>query len=213
MVMSNRASEPEAVDRGEERSRPTTRPVVVAIGVSHDGLGALRRVLGPLRESLHAAVLVVRHVSPTHPSMLSRILEREIALPVKDAVAGEPLHSGVVYLAPPDLHLFVFDGHVGLHAGPKVSFSRPSIDVLFGSVARVCGPRSVGVLLSGGGSDGAAGLAAIRRAGGVTIVQDPTEASTPFMPRAALAVDGHRVARIDDIAEAVRLAVTEATTR
>jgi two-component system chemotaxis response regulator CheB len=186
---------------------------VVAIGVSHDGIVALQRVLGPLRENLPAAILVVRHIRPTHISKLSRLLSRKIALPVKDAVAGEPLQSGVVYLAPPDLHLVVSDGHVGLNVGPKVRFSRPSIDVLFDSVARACGPRAVGVLLSGGGSDGAAGLAAIRRAGGATIVQDPAEAVTPFMPRAALAVNGHRVARIDEIAEAVRLAVTEAATR
>jgi len=186
---------------------------VVAIGVSHNGVVALKRVLGPLRESLRAAILVVRHISPTHISRLSHVLGRSIALPVKDAVAGEPLQPGVVYLAPPDLHLVVSDGHVGLNAGPKVRFSRPSIDVLFDSVARVCGPRAVGVLLSGGGSDGAAGLAAIRHAGGATIVQDPTEAVTPLMPRAALAANGHRVARIDDIPEAVRLAVSEATTK
>ena len=211
--MPSKVSEPDAAGRVEEDAQPTSTLVVVAIGVSHDGIVALQRVLGPLREDLQATILVVRHVSPTHISKLSRLLSRKIALPVKDAVAGEPLQPGVVYLAPPDLHLIVSDGHVGLNAGPKVRFSRPSIDVLFDSVARVCGPRAVGVLLSGGGSDGAAGLAAIRRAGGATIVQDPAEATTPLMPRAALAANGHRVARIDEIPEAVRLAVIEAATR
>ncbi len=148
---------------------------------------------------------MVRHVSPTHASLLSHVLGRAIALPVKDAVAGEQLRPRVVYLAPLNMHLTVTNGHVALSGVPKVSFSRPSIDVLFDSVARVCGPRSVGALLSGGGNDGAAGLAAIRRGGGAKIGQDPAEASTPFMPRAGLAADGHRVARIDDIAEAVRL--------
>jgi chemotaxis response regulator CheB len=92
----------------------------------------------------------------------------------------------------------VVDGTVGLDSGPKGTFSRPWIDVSFESVARVCGPRSVGVLLSGGGSDGAAWLAAIRRAGGVTIVQDPAGARVPTLPLAALAVDGHRVARLTE---------------
>jgi two-component system chemotaxis response regulator CheB len=186
---------------------------MVAIGVSLDGVDALQRVPGPLRETLQASILVVRHTSPSRPSLLPLVLGRAITLPVKEPMAGEPLEPGVVYVAPADLHLTVADGHAALSAGPKVSFNRPSIDVLFESVARVCGARSVGVLLSGGGRDGAAGLAAIRRAGGGTIVQDPEEAKTPFMPRAALALDGHRVARIDDIPEAVRLAVAQASAR
>jgi two-component system chemotaxis response regulator CheB len=133
---------------------------VVAIGVSYDGIGALERVLGPLQDSLKAVILVVRHTSPARPSLLSLVLGRAIEFPVKEPVAGEPLEAGVVYVAPAGLH-----GHAALSAGPKVSFSRPSIDVLFDSVARVCRARSVGVLLSGGGRDGAAGLAAIARAG------------------------------------------------
>jgi len=210
--MSITTGEPDSVGRDVKRAAPP-HAVVVAIGVSYDGVAALQRVLGPIRETLKAVVLVVRHTSPARPSLLSQVLGRVIKLPVKEPVTGEPLQAGVVYVAPAGLHLTVADGHAALSAGPKVSFSRPSIDVLFDSVARVCGPRSVGVLLSGGGSDGAAGLAAIRRAGGATIVQDPAEALAPYMPRAALATDGHRVARIDDIAEAIRLAVTEATTR
>ena len=210
--MSNTASDPEAVGYAPKPAE-MPHPVVVAIGVSHDGIDALSRVLGPIREILRAAVLVVRHTSPARPSLLALVLGRAIKLPVKEAKPGERLEAGVVYVAPADLHLTVADGHAGLNAGPKVSFSRPSIDVLFESVARVCGPRSVGVLLSGGGKDGAAGLAAIKDAGGVTIVQDPDEALAPFMPRAALALDGHQVARIDDISETVRLAVAEAARR
>lgn len=131
--MSNTTSGPDSVGRDAKPAAPP-HAVVVAIGVSYDGIGALQRVLGPIRDTLKAVVLVVRHTQ-----------------------------AGVVYVAPAGLHLTVADGHAALSAGPKVSFSRPSIDVLFDSVARVCGPRSVGVLLSGGGSDGAAGLAAMAR--------------------------------------------------
>jgi two-component system chemotaxis response regulator CheB len=92
-----------------------------------------------------------------------------------------------------------------------VTFARPSIDVLFESVARVSGARSIGILLSGGGSDGAAGLAAIRRAGGYTIVQDPSEAVVPSLPRAALAMNGHQVLKIDEIGEVLRTAVRRAS--
>jgi two-component system chemotaxis response regulator CheB len=196
-----------------KRSRADHHPVVVAIGVSTDGINALQTVLGPLRPVLSAAVLIVQHTAPTGPGMLARVLARGAGLPVKKASAGEELQTGVVYVAPPDLHLTVVDGTVGLDSGPKVTFSRPSIDVLFESVARVCGPRSVGVLLSGGGSDGAAGLAAIRRAGGVTIVQDPAEARVPALPLAALAVDGHRVARLAEIPEALARAVRRMTAK
>ena len=105
------------------------------------------------------------------------------------------------------------DGHVGLDRGAKVSFSRPSIDVLFNSVAKACGARSVAVLLSGGGSDGADGLAAIRQAGGITIVQDPSEAVASAMPSAAIARDGHRIAKIDDIPEMLQTAVADAAGR
>jgi two-component system chemotaxis response regulator CheB len=210
--MSDTGSESGAAG-GNANPAEAPRPVVVAIGVSQDGVSALQRVLAPFQESLKAVVLVVRHTTPTRPSLLPLVLGRVIKLPVKEAVGGEPLEAGVVYVAPSDLHLTVVDGRAGLSAGPKVSFTRPSVDVLFESVARVCGARAVGVLLSGGGRDGAAGLASIRRAGGGTIVQDPDEAVSASMPRAALALDGHRVARIDDIPEALRLALAEASRR
>ena len=82
--------------------------------------------------------------------------------------------------------------------------------MLFDSVARVCGDRAIGILLSGGGSDGAAGLAAIRRAGGLTIVQDPSEALVPSAPLAALSMNGHRVLKLDEIPQLLRVAVKRA---
>jgi two-component system chemotaxis response regulator CheB len=95
----------------------------------------------------------------------------------------------VVYLAPPDHHLVIEDNHLNVTAGPPVNFSRPSIDVTFRSVAARCGARAIGVVLSGGGRDGAQGLRAIKDAGGTTIVQDPSDARITAMPLNALAAD------------------------
>jgi two-component system chemotaxis response regulator CheB len=111
-------------------------------------------------------------------------------LAVKDAIDGERVRAGVVYLAPPDRHLVMQDGRVRLSDAPPVNFTRPSIDVLFDSVAQGYGKHAIAVILSGGGSDGARGLQAVRRAGGRTIVQAPSDARIPSMPTAALARDG-----------------------
>jgi two-component system chemotaxis response regulator CheB len=121
--------------------------------------------------------------------VLARLLARRCKLPVKEATADERLSPSVVYLAPPDHHLVVDDGHLVVTAGPPVNFSRPSIDVTFKSVASRCGPRAIGVVLSGGGRDGAEGLRAIKDAGGTTIVQDPRDAFVAMMPLNALAAD------------------------
>jgi two-component system chemotaxis response regulator CheB len=95
-----------------------------------------------------------------------------------------------VYVAPADWHLVVNDGHVEGKQTEKVNFSRPSIDVLFESVAKVYGRRAIGVLLSGAGRDGAMGLHAIKARGGITVVQDPGQARFPVLQRAAIAADG-----------------------
>jgi two-component system chemotaxis response regulator CheB len=97
---------------------------------------------------------------------------------------------GHVYLAPPDAHLVAVHGQLQLRRTDRVTFARPSIDVLFESVAKVYGRRAVGVILSGAGRDGARGLQAIRAGGGITIVQEPSEARFGQLPRAAIAADG-----------------------
>jgi two-component system chemotaxis response regulator CheB len=176
---------------------------VIAIGGSADGLQALRAIVRALPADLPGAVIVVQHLADGREPRLPALLARVAKLPVKTAEHGEPLTSGTVYVARPGLHLVVDDGHVRLEAGERVTYARPSIDVLFASVARLCGERGAGVLLSGASRDGAEGLAAIRKAGGETIVQDPEEAAYPRMPASAQALDGHRVLRLADIGPAV----------
>ena len=168
---------------------------------------ALHTIVAALPADLPAAVVIVQHLPGGPVSVLPAILGRVTRLRVKHPLHGEPLVAGTVYIALGGLHLLVADGTVRLDPGQKVNYSRPSVDVLFTSVARMCGERSVGVVLSGGNRDGAAGLAEIRKAGGTTIVQDPAEAAYPRMPAAALALDGHQVLRLADIGPTlVRLA-------
>jgi len=169
--------------------RTETQPIV-AIGLSADGLGAIRTVLRGLPAGLDAPVVIVMHRAPQAVPRLAQIVARHCALPVKEAAPQDALLPGHVYFAPPDSHLVVAGDRLQLQHSDRVTFARPSIDVLFESVARTYGPRAVGVILSGAGQDGARGLQAIRAGGGVTIVQDPTEARFRRLPSAAIAADG-----------------------
>jgi two-component system, chemotaxis family, protein-glutamate methylesterase/glutaminase len=121
-----------------------------------------------------------------HKSHLAELLARKTAMQVKQAEHGEPILSGLVYIAPPDEHLLVGPGKIQLVHSQLVHFSRPSIDLMFESVAGMYGSRSMGVILSGSNRDGAVGIRAIREAGGTTIAQDPSTAEFRVMPQAAI---------------------------
>jgi two-component system chemotaxis response regulator CheB len=161
---------------------------LVAIGASYGGLYALMELLGGLTTDFPCPVAVVQHRSPTErdETRLAHVLSRYSALPVRDADHWLEARGSTVYLAPADYHLMVDEGHFELTVDELVQYSRPSIDVLFESAARAYGPDVVGVLLTGYGHDGTAGLMAIRQAGGVTIAEDPETALQPSMPRHAI---------------------------
>jgi two-component system chemotaxis response regulator CheB len=160
-----------------------TRDIVV-VGASAGGLQALQTLMAGLPAELPATVLIVLHLG--NASHLAHILGRAGHLPVKEAVSGEPIRRGQVHVAPPGLHLLVHDDHLLLRRGPQENMSRPAIDPLFRSAAVSLGGRVIGVVLSGALNDGTAGLKAIKRCGGLAVVQDPEDATVPDMPRSAL---------------------------
>lgn len=180
---------------------------LIAIGASWGGLQAIGTVVAGLPADFAAAVVVAQHRGH-EDGMLAELLDRQSALAVRDAEDKDALRPGEVLVAPPDYHLLVDGDSVALSTDDPVAFSRPSIDVLLTSAAASHGARTVGVVLTGANSDGAAGLRAIWQRGGIAIVQDPAEAARPEMPRAALeACPGAQVRPLAAIApELVQLA-------
>jgi len=174
---------------------------IVAVGASWGGIHAIGILLSGLPADLTAPVVIAQHRGEEGPTRLAEALARRTALHVVEATDKDVLHDGCVYLAPPGYHLLVERGSVSLSTDEPERFSRPSIDVLFESVADAYKDEAVGVILTGASDDGAAGLARIRRRGGVTIVQEPATAERRRMPEAALAAAGaHRVLALDEIA-------------
>jgi two-component system, chemotaxis family, protein-glutamate methylesterase/glutaminase len=165
-----------------------SRGVLVAIGASAGGVQALSTVMSGLPADFAAAVFVVLHVLPGGHSMLAPILSRAGALDAFVAQEGERVLPGRIYVAPPRVHTTVLDGCVRLSSDPPEKGARPSINVLFRSVAACYGQHAVGVVLSGTLDDGADGLRSIKQRGGTAIVQDPDDAQFDGMPRQALAV-------------------------
>ena len=169
---------------------PATRDIdAVAIGASAGGVEVLSVLLSALPASCRASFFIVMHIPRERPSLLADVFNARCALPVREAEDKEPVQPGTVYFAPPDYHLLLDRGPaLALSSDEPVHFSRPSIDVLFDSAADVYGERLLGLILTGANQDGAEGLAAIGRAGGRTVVQEPGGAAVPFLPEAALQV-------------------------
>jgi two-component system chemotaxis response regulator CheB len=163
---------------------------IIVIGASAGGVTALQRLLEDLPGDLGAALFVVLHLSAGAKSALPRILGRASTLPVIEAVDGEAIRAGRVYVAVPDRHLLVrSDGTIRLSRGPKENHTRPAVDALFRSAAVAFGPRVIGVVLTGYLDDGTSGLIAIKARGGISVVQDPDDARYDGMPRNALKGD------------------------
>jgi two-component system chemotaxis response regulator CheB len=184
---ARRAAARQARLSGVEPSTPA--PCVIAIAASTGGPRALVEIVPELPPGLAGAVLIVQHMPPPFTRLFAERLDRLSPLPVREAVAGEILRAGEVYLAPGGVHLNLrrtYEGiSVELDRSDPVWGVRPAADVMFGAVARHYGPRSLGVVLTGMGRDGAEGLRAIRDAGGWTAVQRVDTAVIPSMPRAA----------------------------
>ena len=165
----------------------TTWYDIVAVASSAGGLTALGTLFGSLASDFHAGIVVVQHLDPRHRSLMADLLSRRTPLAVKEAEEGDKIEPGRVFIAPPNKHLLVVpDGTLSLTQTELVHFLRPSVDLLFESVAASYKERTIAVILTGTGSDGAMGVRAIKKMGGTVIAQD--EATSEFfgMPNAAI---------------------------
>lgn len=164
---------------------PTIDAVVV--GASAGGIDALLKIFAGLRQGYRLPVIVVLHLRDDRDSRLAEVFRQHVGVPVKQAQDKEPIIPGVLYFAGPGYHLSIEkDFCFSLSGEEPVHFSRPAIDLLMSSAADVYGSRLAGILLTGANEDGAEGMASIKAAGGLTIVQDPQEAQVFVMPQAAI---------------------------
>ena len=168
-----------------------TSDKIIAIGASTGGVEALKAVLMLLPEDV-PPVLITQHMPERFTAAFARRLDSECRMRVHEAVHDQPVERGNVYIAPGAHHLELARRSSGLYCslndGPPVSGHRPSVDVLFESVARTVAPRAVGVILTGMGRDGAKGLLAMRKAGCATLGQDEGTALVYGMPRVAFEI-------------------------
>jgi two-component system, chemotaxis family, protein-glutamate methylesterase/glutaminase len=161
---------------------------VVVIAASSGGLDPLRRISAALPGTCSAAIFIVMHIG-SHRSVLPSLLNGDGRNLASFAEDGALIESGHIYVAPPDHHMLLRPNCIRLDQGPKVHHTRPAADPLFISAAEHHGRRVMGIVLSGGDGDGAAGLRAIAEHGGTALVQHPDEAASPSMPLAAIMVD------------------------
>lgn len=156
---------------------------VVVIGTSAGGRNALLELVGQLKVDMTAAFFIVMHLSKKGiGDFLVRQLQPFTSLPCHVAKDGGSIESGHIYIAPSNGHLLVKKRHMIIGHGPEENRWRPSIDVLFRSAAAAFSSRAIGIILTGLLSDGTSGMLAIKRSGGICIVQDPEEAEYPDMP-------------------------------
>lgn len=160
-------------------------PHAIVIGASAGGVAALLGVAAALPGQFHAVVGMVLHVG-SRRSILPELLTARGGMAAIHPEDGQPLRPGVIYVAPPDVHMTFMADRVCLSRSARENYSRPAIDPLFRSAALAFGERAIGVVLTGDLDDGTAGLAAIKQCGGIAVVQDPATAAEPSMPASAL---------------------------
>jgi two-component system chemotaxis response regulator CheB len=160
---------------------------VIVIGASTGGPVALRELLSHLPADFPAAIVVVQHIPAGFTEVLAAQLDRQVPIHVKEAATGDRLEAGLALIAPADHHLLLkSNASITLNRGPEIKGHRPSIDVTMQSIAQVYGSRTIGVVLTGMGSDGVLGLAEIRAKGGQTFAQDAATCVIDGMPRRAI---------------------------
>lgn len=179
---------------------------IVVIGASAGGFQALRKMLSALPRDFPAAVFVTLHTAPAGPSHLTDLFSAVCRLPVQEAnEQPTAIRPGRIYVAKPNLHLILKRGYAIGRFLPKENGTRPAIDPMFRSASHSYAKRVIGVLLTGNLDDGTAGLGVIKDEGGITVVQDPADATYPNMPLSA--IKGARPDYVVPLGEMARLLV------
>ena len=160
--------------------------VVVGIGSSAGGLEALQVMLSKLSDNLNCSYIIAQHLSPTHRSMMVELLSRITNIPVIEVQNGMVIKAKTIYMTPENTDIFVSNGRIYLKSIEHTYGPKPSVNYFFNSLAQTYGSKSIGVILSGTGSDGAFGIRAIKAAGGITIAQSPQSAKYDGMPVSAI---------------------------
>jgi two-component system, chemotaxis family, CheB/CheR fusion protein len=176
---------------------------IVAVGASAGGLAALRTFFGDVPDDLDAAFVVVQHLDPTHATMLSELLQQVTSLTVSEVVDGEPVRSGHLYVMPPGVVVHLEGGRLHLTDRSPTNAGRSPIDLFFRSLAEAQNTEAIGIVMSGTGSDGTLGLAALQAVGAVTMAQQPENAEFEGMPRSAITAGVVDV--VADITELARI--------
>jgi len=171
---------------------------LVVVGSSAGGIEALSVLVGTLPPDFPAPIVLAQHLDPHRPSNLGPILERRSSLPIMIVSEHTPLATGTIYVVPSNRHVRIKDGHVELEAehGDR---PRPSVDHLLSSAAKAYGERLIAVILTGSGSDGAAGAVDVKNAGGTVIIQNPETAHYPSMPLALPPTGVDHIAELEQI--------------
>lgn len=179
-------SSPPASDDNVSQAIETRHHYLVGIGASAGGLEALTALVSRLRGGLGISYVVVQHLSPSYKSMLPQLLGRETGMPVIEIATGQQPQPDTIYITPPNRNVVLKDGRLELLQSPREIMPKPSVNLFLGSLAEERREDAIGVILSGTGSDGSAGIRAIKAGGGFTFAQEPKSARYDGMPQSAI---------------------------
>lgn len=164
---------------------------IIVIGTSAGGVSALKLLLGGLSNPNRLPILILQHMSPKGDNYLPEIIQKVTGSRVYEAGDKMPIESGIIYTPAPNYHMLMEkDYTLSLTVEERVCYARPSIDVLFESVADTCKEKTIGIILTGANTDGANGLLAVASHGGYTMVEEPSTAYATAMPSAAIKLVG-----------------------
>lgn len=187
MANGNYTSITDIADTDVQKKLAGRKIETLVIGTSAGGISALMRILGKLPARLQLAIVIVLHMPDTHDSRLVEVFQHHATMEVRMAEDKARVNPGKIYFAWPGYHLSIErERYFSLSCEEPVHYSRPSIDLLMTSAADAYGASLAGILLTGANQDGAEGMAYIHQRGGLTIIQNPSEAEIAIMPLAAL---------------------------